>query len=98
MKLKSWMINLLKPKFYFRYQPKFVAGSCGQNNSRRLKSAESHMPFPSARRAATCFCWGLFLAIPFASFSQNTYTPNGTEYSIIGSLPGDQVYPDIGLN
>ena len=52
-----------------------------------------------ARRAAICFCWGLFLGIPAAVFGQtNYYRTNGTEYAIIGSLPGDQVFPDVALN
>ena len=52
-----------------------------------------------ARRAAICFCWGLALGIPAAVFAQtNYYTTNGTEYAIIGSLPGDQVFPDVALN
>ena len=50
------------------------------------------------RRAAICFCWGLFLGIPAAGFAQtNYYTTNGTEYAIIGSLPGDQVFPDAAV-
>ena len=52
-----------------------------------------------ARRAAICFCWGLFLGIVPAIFGQtNYYRTNGTEYAIIGSLPGDQVWPDVALN
>ena len=51
-----------------------------------------------ARRAAICFCWGLFLGTPAAVFAQtNYYRTNGTEYAIIGSLPGDQVFPDVAL-
>lgn len=58
------------------------------------------MPLPSARRAAVArFCWGLFLAFPVVAFSQtNYYAANGTQYSIIGSLPGDQFYPAVALN
>ncbi len=52
-----------------------------------------------ARRAAVCFCWGLAVGIPAAVSAQtNYYTTNGTEYAIIGSLPGDQVFPDVALN
>ena len=51
-----------------------------------------------ARRAAICFCWGLFLGVPAAVFGQtNYYRTNGTEYAIIGSLPGDQVFPDVAV-
>ncbi len=51
-----------------------------------------------ARRAAVCFCQGLLLVVPAAVFAQtNYYTTNGTEYAIAGSLPGDQVWPDIAV-
>ena len=50
-----------------------------------------------ARRFAIRFCWGLALVIPGAVFAQNYYTTNGTEYAIIGSLPGDQVFPDAAV-
>ena len=99
MKLKSWIENLFKPGFYPRPQLYFRAGNCGQNVPAHLISFESYMPFASARRAAVCFCLGLFLAIPAAVFAQtNYYAANGTEYPIIGSVPGDQVYPDVALN
>ena len=56
------------------------------------------MPFPSVRRVAICFCWVLFLAIPAAVFGQtNFYVSEGAQYPVIGSLPGDQVYPDVAL-
>jgi hypothetical protein len=98
MKLKDWIENLFKLQFYLRSQPNFVSGSIGQNIQVNLKSSESYMPFSSARRAAICFCWVLFLAIPAAVFGQtNFYVTDGTEYAIIGSLPGDQVYPDVAL-
>src|SRR5579859_4023913 len=99
MKLKSWIKNLFKQPFYLWPQPFFVSGSCGQNTRIHLKSFEPYMPLPSARRAAVCFCWVLFLAIPAAVFGQtNYYAAEGTQYPIIGSLPGDQLYPDIALN
>lgn len=57
------------------------------------------MSLPFARKAAICFCWGLFLASPAALFSQtNYYAANGTEYAVADSLPGDQVLPDIALS
>ena len=50
------------------------------------------------RRAAVCFCWGVVLALPAAVLGQtNYYATNGTEYGIIGSLPGDQVWPDAAV-
>jgi hypothetical protein len=51
------------------------------------------------RRVAICLCWAIFLAIPAAVFGQtNYYAAYGTEYPVIGSLPGDQIYPDVALN
>ncbi|MGA2280507.1 MAG: thrombospondin type 3 repeat-containing protein [Verrucomicrobiota bacterium] len=52
----------------------------------------------SVRRAAACLGWGLVLAAPAAVFGQAYYQTNGTEYAIVGSLPGDQVLPDVALN
>jgi len=54
--------------------------------------------FSFTRRAAVCFCWGLLLTLPAAVLGQtNYYATNGTEYGIIGSLPGDQVWPDAAV-
>lgn len=56
------------------------------------------MSLSLARKAAICFCWGLFLAMPAAVFGQtNYYITNGVEYAIAGPLPGDQVWPDVAL-
>ena len=55
------------------------------------------LPLSFARRAAICFCWALAVGIPTAVFAQNYYTTNGMEYAIIGSLPGDQVFPDAAV-
>jgi hypothetical protein len=100
MKLKRWMQNLFKLRFYLGRQTVFLSGSYGQTISVRLRLLESFMPLPLARCAvALCFCWGLFLAIPATVFGQtNYYAAYGTEYPVIGSLPGDQVFPDVALN
>jgi hypothetical protein len=71
----------------------------GQSKSFRLTCSEPFMPLLSVRRAAVCFCLGLFLAIPTFAFAQtNYYTAEGTQYAIAGSLPGDQIFPDVALN
>ena len=41
---------------------------------------------------------GLILAAPALVFGQTVYAPEATEYSIAGSLPGDQVYPAASLD
>ena len=70
----------------------------GQAAALPLYSAKSFMLF-SARTIAVCFCWSLFLSMPAVVFGQtNYYAANGTEYAIIGALPGDQVYPDAAVN
>ena len=33
-----------------------------------------------------------------AAAQTNYYTTNGTEYAVIGSLPGDQVFPDVAIS
>jgi hypothetical protein len=41
----------------------------------------------------------LVLAAAFNTSAQtNYYTANGTEYAVIGSLPGDQVFPDAAIS
>ena len=51
-----------------------------------------------SRKAAACFCWGVLLTFPaLVSGQTNYYARNGTEYMIIGSLPGDQVWPDVAV-
>ena len=63
-----------------------------------IEFTKSFMSLLFARRVAICFCWGLFLVIPAAVFAQtNYYSANGTEYAVIGSLPGDQVFPDVAV-
>jgi hypothetical protein len=70
----------------------------GQTASAQLSSARPFMFFSSARRAAICFCWGLFLMLPAAVFGQtNYYSKNGTEYLTVSSMPGDQVFPDAAI-
>ncbi len=99
MKLRSWIDNLIKPWFNQRLRLPFMAINDGQNAPAWLVLIEPYMPLPSARRAVARFCWGLFLAIPVSVFAQtNYYAAEGTQYAIIGSLPGDQVYPDVALN
>jgi hypothetical protein len=50
-----------------------------------------------ARSALVCGC--LAIAAPAVVFGQtNNYFTNGVEYPIAGSLPGDQVNPQLGLS
>jgi hypothetical protein len=106
MNLRSWTKNGAAGGRAARLcrQPRqlhFAKRIFGQNAPVRLLSLLLPMSLSFARRAAICFCWGLFLVIPAAVFGQtNYYTTNGTEYAVVGSLPGDQVWPDVaaGIN
>jgi len=57
-------------------------------------------------RISKSVCWGYFLAGSIAVFAQNPATtlvpqnsvvPQGGQFSILGSIPGDQVWPSISL-
>lgn len=70
----------------------------GQNALGHLQSAKPFMFLSFARRAAICLCWGMFLAVPAIVRGQtNIYAANGTEYPVVGSLPGDEVFPDVSV-
>jgi len=47
--------------------------------------------------AACLSCAFLAFFTPNTDGQTNYYTTNGTEYAIIGSLPGDQAYPDAAI-
>ncbi len=58
------------------------------------------MIFMSARYCflAACLSCALLASSTINTFGQtNYYTTNGTEYAVIGSLPGDQVHPDAAI-
>jgi hypothetical protein len=91
--------------FFQRRRARFGKRFFGQNARWHLESCKAFMSLAfmslslSVRRTAICLCWGLFLGIPAAVFGQTSYyRTNGTEYAIVGSLPGDQVFPDAALN
>ena len=48
-----------------------------------------------ARNVLVCGC--LALSTPAVVVAQTNYVPNGVEYAIAGSLPGDQVAPQLAL-
>jgi hypothetical protein len=85
--------------FFQRRRAHFGKRIFGQIARLRLHCCKSFMSFSLfVRRAAICFCWGLFLGIPASILGQtNYYSPNGTEYAVVGSLPGDQVWPDAAV-
>ena len=51
-----------------------------------------------ARSIFVTLAWALGFAMVSTAFAQtNYYTANGTEYAAVGSLPGDQVFPDVAV-
>ncbi len=52
----------------------------------------------ASRSAGLAWCGILALAAPLSVSGQNNYATQGTEYSLVGTLPGDQVFPDLSLN
>jgi hypothetical protein len=49
--------------------------------------------------AALVLCVSALVAVPATGFGQtNYYSADGTEYALVGSLPGDQMFPDVALN
>lgn len=72
----------------------------GQNPPRGLSCLHRGMNF-SSLRFVNCFGFliaTMLLLLGFNSVAQtNYYSPNGTEYAIVGSLPGDQMFPDVAI-
>jgi hypothetical protein len=53
----------------------------------------------SSLRACKGFSFlGLFIGITTGLFAQSTYAPQGLEYPLAGSLPGDQVSPQVSIS
>lgn len=43
--------------------------------------------------------WALALAVASTTLAQtNYYTTNGTEYAMVGNMPGDQMFPDAAIS
>jgi hypothetical protein len=70
---------------------------------RRLARLEFLKSFMSSSRfvwiAVLCLGFAFILTSPMVAEGQtNYYAANGTEYPVVGSLPGDQMFPDVALN
>ncbi|MBW8865239.1 MAG: hypothetical protein JF609_10035 [Verrucomicrobia bacterium] len=55
----------------------------------------------STRAQFLAVCLGLMLLPVFTakvSAQTNYYSTNGTEYAVVGAMPGDQVFPDIAIS
>lgn len=72
-----------------------------QNDRHDLLSSSPMMPlYFRAKKTFACLCMALMFLSTFTAFSQsaNYYSTNGTEYSVVGSLLGDQFLPDVAIS
>jgi hypothetical protein len=70
-----------------------------QNRWHELLCTEfMNTPSVSARLMGAVIVLAMSLFVATRAAAQNYYTTNGTEYPIIGHLPGDQMYPDVALS
>jgi hypothetical protein len=75
---------------------RFAQRNFGRNAAKQLCSAKPFMLLSFARKIA--LCCGLVAGIPgVVSGQTNYYATNGVEYAIVGSLLGDQVFPDAAV-
>src|SRR5580658_1669451 len=102
MKLRIWNEMVCKLQMFLQRISHFFQLNFGQTNKAHLEYPESicmSLQSPFSRSAVVFFSLGMFLVLAATAFAQtNYYATNGTEYAIAGSLPGDQVYPDVALN
>lgn len=96
MNFRSWMQTVLTGKRAGRVCS--TVGIFGQNAPARLESAKPFMFLMLIRRMAVCLFAFFLLGVPAAMKAQtNYYGANGTEYAVVGSLFGDQVFPDVAV-
>jgi len=71
-----------------------------QNHRHGLLSLTFMIPLAIRfKNAVAALVWASALALTSAALAQtNYYTTNGTEYAVIGNLPGDQVFPDAAIS
>jgi len=56
------------------------------------------MPSPIPSRILTLCAGGLLASVACVSAQTNYYGTNGAEFAVVGSLPGDQVFPDAAIS
>ena len=95
MNLQCWNKNVAGA---FGRAAAATAGIFRQTRRPALFSSRLIMTSPS-RLPLLAFCALCAMAFACAGFAQtNYYVTNGTEYAVIGSLPGDQVFPDAAIS
>jgi len=78
-----------------------AAGFFRQTRRSGVLSTRPMISLASTRATFLTSCLGLAmlsLATTTVSAQTNTYSTNGTEYAVIGALPGDQVFPDVAVS
>jgi hypothetical protein len=74
-----------------------TAGLFGQSRRGGLFSPTLVKPM-SIRASLFAACAGITLAGTVVSAQASYFTTNGAEYAVVGSMPGDQVLPDVALS
>jgi len=95
MNLHSWFNRVASAvnragadiKFFRQIRPGSLSSAC------RMKLLSV-----CAETVAVCFAVALLTAVSTASAQTNYYSANGYEYGIVGSLPGDQMFPDAAIS
>lgn len=78
---------------------RFAMGIFGQSAPASLESAKPFMLLTFIRQVALCGAACFLIGTPAVGLAQtNYYAANGTEYAVVGSLFGDQVFPDVAVN
>ncbi len=105
MNLKSWIKGLFAVRCMVNWtlltlRIRLAGRISGQDLLARLACKKLFMlPLLSPRWVVLCLCWGVLFATPASVVAQtNYYARNGTEYAVVGSLPGDQVWPDVAIS
>ena len=91
MNLHSWINQMASVM-------KHAAGIFRQTRRGGLFSSTLVMP-TTIRPSFIAACAGWLLTLSLAASAQtNYYGTNGTEYAVVGSLPGDQVFPSAAIS
>jgi hypothetical protein len=73
-------------------------GNRGPRSSAALHIGKALMAsFSIARFVRTTFLCGLAVVTPWAASAQGSYVAEGSEFGVAGSMPGEQVYPQVSL-
>ena len=96
MNLQSWFNNVADTQ----ENVAAMAGFFRQIRRGGLSSATRMMFMPVRARSIAVSLVGalVFAFVSTVSAQTNYYSANGAEYAVIGSLPGDQVFPDAAIS